>query len=45
MSEHDIDIADMQCWIFRMAQGLRSLYENSRVSDEALQAKTSLHEG
>ena len=20
MSEHDIDIADMQCWIFRMAQ-------------------------
>ena len=20
MSEHDIDIADMQCWVFRMAQ-------------------------
>ena len=20
MSEHDIDVADMQCWIFRMAQ-------------------------
>lgn len=20
MSEHEIDIADMQCWIFRMAQ-------------------------
>lgn len=20
MSEHDLDIADMQCWVFRMAQ-------------------------
>ena len=20
MSEHQIDIADMQCWVFRMAQ-------------------------
>ncbi len=33
MSEHQIDIADMQCWVFRMAQAKwkkvsRSLHED-----------------
>lgn len=42
MNERDIDIADMQCWVFRMAQ---TKWNISKKDEGGMRTKTWTHIG